>query len=570
MESQPQDRPRPVILAVDDDAGIAARLDRELRSRYGADYSVVTERFPQKARADLARWRSEDREVALILADQWMPVLDGASLLGEARLVHPLAKRVMLVTWGDPSASEAILRGCAVGQIEFFIHKPWGASPDESFHHHVGAFLYDWAKANRSAFQPVRVVGRQWSRRSHELRDLLRRNGVRYGFVEAESPEAETLRQELGLDLSVPPIVVFFGGRVLVRPTNRQLSEALGARTRPNRDVHDLAIIGAGPAGLAAAVYASSEGLDTVAIEREAIGGQAAHSTMIRNYPGFPVGISGEELTSRAYQQAWQFGTTFIFANPVTGLRSEDGLQVLGLADGSELRARAVVVAMGISYRRLDIEGVDRLIGAGVFYGAVSPEARALSGEHVFIAGAGNSGGQAAAHLAKYASRVTILTREASLPRTMSAYLIAEIGALPNVEVLLHTRVVDGAGEGRLRELTLEDAVTGRRSVVPAAGLFVMIGATPHTGWLPLSLARDQDGYILTGRDLVSGEADRTWPLERLPLTLETSVPGVFAIGDVRLGSTKRVASAAGEGAMVVSFVQQYLRQSRQALRSVA
>jgi thioredoxin reductase (NADPH) len=557
----------PIILAVDDDLASLDVLTRELNKRYSADYSVVSEQLPTRALEDLRAWQTEGRAVALVLADQWMPDMDGADLLGEARLIHPHAKRVMLVSWGDPSSPATLLHSCAIGQIEYFIPKPWPTAPDEEFHGMVADFLKEWGRVNRPAFQAVKIVGEAWSPRSSELRDLLHRNGIPAGFYQADTPEAQQLLRDAGVDGSRLPVAVVFGGRVLVDPSQRELSIALGTRSAPEHNDYDLAIIGAGPAGLAAAVYGSSEGLDTVVVEREALGGQAAYSTMIRNYLGFPKGISGDELALRAYQQAWAFGATFLFANEAKGIRSENGIHTLVLSDGSELRAPAVVVATGVSYRRLGIPKLERLVGAGVFYVSVSSEAFALVGEDVFVAGAGNSAAQAALHLVKYARRVTLVSRRGSLKETMSAYLVTQIKATEGIDVMLESEVVDGDGEQRLRAIEIEDQRSGERRWYPTGALFVLIGATPHTSWLPKAVFRDKRGYVFTGEDVAARGGGR-WPLKRPPLALETSLPGVFAVADVRYGSTKRVASAVGDGALVVNSVHQLMAARR--LQSVA
>ncbi len=557
----------PVILAVDDELASLDVLTRELRKRYAADYAVVSEQLPARALEELRTWQAEGRDVALVLADQWMPGMDGADLLGEARLIHPHAKRVMLVSWGDPSSPAMLLHSCAVGQIEYFIPKPWPTGPDEEFHSMVADFLKEWGRLNRPAFEAVKIVGEPWSPRSSELRDLLHRNGIPAGFYRADTPEGQTLLRDAGVDGSRLPIAIVFGGRVLVDPSQRELSIALGARTVPDQDKYDLAIIGAGPAGLAAAVYGSSEGLDTVVVESQALGGQAAYSTMIRNYLGFPKGISGDELAVRAYQQAWALGATFLFANEAKGIRSDGGRHTLILKDGSEIHAPAVIVATGVSYRRLGIPRLERLVGAGVFYVSVSSEAFAMTGEDVFVAGAGNSAAQAALHLAKYAHRVTITSRHDALRETMSAYLVTLIEAVPNIDVMLDSEVVDGDGDQRLREIVVENSRTGERRTHPTGALFVLIGATPHTSWLPETIARDERGYVLTGEDVVSGvvsgDGTARWPLERPPLALETSLPGVFAVADVRYGSTKRVASAVGDGALVVNSIYELMRVRR-------
>ncbi len=556
-------RDKPIVLVVDDELSSLDVLARELRKRYAADYEIVAEQRVAAALEGLRRWKDESHDVALVLADQWMPEMYGADLLGQARLLHPRAKRVMLVSWGDPSSPETLLHSCAVGQIEYFIPKPWPQGPDEEFHSMVSDFLREWSRLNRPAFEAVKIIGEDRSPRCFRLLDLLHRNGIPAGFYPANEADAARMLRESGLDASRLPVAIIFGGRVLVDPSDRELSLALGARSNPEREDYDLAIIGAGPAGLAAAVYGSSEGLETVVIEREALGGQASHSTMIRNYLGFPKGVSGDELSVRAYQQAWQFGTTFLFANGAVRIRSANDVHHVTLADGSEVNASAVIVSSGVDYRRLGIPALERLVGAGVFYVSVSNEAFALGGEHVFVVGAGNAAGQAALHLAKYAKQVTVLSRRPALGDTMSAYLITEIEASENIDLLLASELVGGNGDQRLRELTIADLRTGERRIHAAGALFVLIGATPHTGWLPETILRDEEGFVLTGQDAVKAARVSLTTMSTGPLPMETSLSGVFAAGDVRHGSTKRVASAVGEGAAAVASVERWLIEHR-------
>jgi thioredoxin reductase (NADPH) len=549
---------QPVILVVDDDMVGLTITEQELRKRYGRDYRVLGRQSAAAALDELRRLKDAGQPVALILADQHMPEMEGTDFLGAARGIDPVAKRVMLVSWGDRSAPEAILTGCAVGQIEFFITKPWHTAPDERLHREVAGFLYEWSRLQRPVYEAVRVIGEPWAARSHELRDVLGRNGVAYGFYDAATPEGLEVLRDAGLEEARLPVAVVFGGRVLEDPTNREVAEALGVRSKPSSDECDLLIVGAGPAGLAAAVYGSSEGLGTVVLEREALGGQAGMSTMIHNYLGFPAGISGDELTFRAYEQAWQFGAEFLFANEATSLRPAGGALDVGLSDGSSVRARSVILAMGVTYRRLAVPRLDAFRGSGVFYGSVSSEARSLRDMEVFVVGGGNSAGQAAIHLAKYARHVTLVMRGDGLTDSMSRYLVSFLENADRISLRPRTTVVDGDGDTRLRELTLEDRTSGERETLAADALFVMIGADPHTAWLPREIARDDQGFLLTGLD-AAGAAPRPWPLTRQPLALETSAPGVFAAGDVRAESVKRVASAVGEGAVAVRLAQQHL-----------
>ena len=406
----------------------------------------------------------------------------------------------------------------------------------------------------------MRLVGEPWAPRSHELRDLIGRNGVAYGFYDAGSQEGREILRDAGLGESPDlPVAIVFGGRVLVDPTNREVAESHGVRSRPSADECDLLIVGAGPAGLAAAVYGSSEELSTVVLEREALGGQAGQSTMIHNYVGFPAGISGDELTFCAYEQAWQFGAEFLFSNEATSLRADGDAHLVELADDASLRARAVILAAGVTYCRLAMPRLDSFRGSGVFYGSVSSEARSLVDMEAYVVGGGNSAGQAAIHLARYARHVTLVMRGDGLSDTMSRYLVSFLSNVERISLRPKTLIVNGDGDSRLRKLTLEQIDTGEREVVPADALFVMIGADPHTAWLPPEIARDDNGIVLTGPNSVAAEPRRPWPLERLPLGLETSLPGVFAAGDVRAGSVKRVASAVREGAVAVRLVQQHL-----------
>jgi thioredoxin reductase (NADPH) len=544
---------KPVVLVVDDEADSLRALSQELDSRYGAHYRIVARASAQDALATLAELRAEDAAVPLILADQWMPETTGIELLARTRELHPTARRGLLVSWGDRSASAPILAATALGQIEFYLPKPsW--SPDEEFHLALTASLGEWWRQQGGRYEAVTVIGGEHHARSHEIRDLLTRNSVPFGFHPSDSAEGLAALRRLGLPADRGPVVALYSGAVLVDPTNAEVGQALGVDVRPPERTYDVLIVGAGPAGLAAAVYGASEGLRTAALEREAFGGQAGTSSLIRNYPGFPWGVSGVELAWRAYQQAWTFGTQFVYGNPATGLAAADGLYVMGLEDGTAVRGRAVIIATDASYRRLAVPGLEALVGAGVFYGAATVQAQAMVGRHAVVVGGGNSSGQAALHLSKYARQVSVLVRSRSLAASMSDYLIREIDVAPNVDVRYGVEVVGGGGDGRLEYLQLRDGSSGEVGSLPAAGLFVLIGAEPFTGWLPDRLGRDRWGYVLTGPD-----AREPWPLERAPLPLETTMPGVFAVGDVRHGSVKRVASAVGEGSMCIHQVHHYL-----------
>jgi thioredoxin reductase (NADPH) len=460
-----------------------------------------------------------------------------------------------LITWGDMTASAPFLEAAALGWLEFYLAKPT-SSPDERFHRVITGSLEErWReRGGRSEGGMVTVIGDEASARVHEIRDLLTRGGAPFRLYPRDSPEGRAALRWLGVNEPAEPVVSLSTGVVLVDPANAEIARALGLKVRPAGQVYDVVIVGAGPAGLAAAVYAASEGLRTALLEREAFGGQAGTSSRIRNYLGFPDGVSGTELAQRAYQQAWVFGTHLVYGNPATSLAQDRDLLVVGLEDGSQARARTVVIATGVSYRRLGVPELEALAGAGVFYGAGTIEAQAVAGKPVFVVGGGNSAGQAALHLAKYAQQVTILVRSPSLAASMSDYLIRQIEAAPNVDVRYRCEVAGGGGGGHLERLLLRDRGTGHTELVPAAGLFILIGAQPFTGWLPEAIRRDPWGFILTGPD-----TGADWPLKRPPFLLETTTPGVFAVGDVRHGSIKRVAAAVGDGSTAIRLIHDYL-----------
>jgi thioredoxin reductase (NADPH) len=550
---------RPVLMAVDDDPAALGMLQQELHKRYGVDYRVICQANAEAGLQALEQVQAAGEQVALVLADQWMPTMTGVQFLARTQGLHPTARRALLIDWGDRSTAEPILEAATFGQIDDWIAKPTQPA-DEQFHQAIGGLLYDWARLHRPGFQAVRVVGDQWSARSHELRDLLSRNSIPFGFYAVDSQEGQRLFGSVGATRERLPVVVLFDGRVMVDPSNAALAEAFGIRTHPEPITYDVAVVGAGPAGLAAALYGASEGLGTVVLEPEAIGGQAATSSMIRNYLGFRRGISGAELALRAYDQAWMLRADFVYGQRAVGLRAAGAERVTSLSDGSQLASRAVILATGVHYRRLGVASLEALVGAGVFYGAAASEAPAMKDQQVYVVGGANSAGQAAINLASYASHVTMLVRGSSLAGTMSDYLIQEIQAAPNITVRFGVEVVDGHGEGRLASLTLRDRQSGAAETVPAAALFVLIGAEPHTGWLPQGIQRDRWGFIVTGTDLLQdGSLPPRWTLERPPLLFESSMPGVFAVGDVRHGSVKRVAAAVGEGSVAIRLVHDYL-----------
>ena len=565
---------RPVLLVVDDEEGALSNIVRQLHERYGGDYRVMCEGSAEAAMGALGRFEAAGEDVAVVLSDQWMPGMSGTEFLACTRRLYPTAKRALLVTREDGSVREPILRAMALGQIDYYVAKPSPISPDEQFHRVIAEFLDEWTQVHRPGFVAIRVVGERESPRSHELRDRWSRSRVPLEFRPADSEEGQELLARWDKVSARLPVVVLFDRRVLVDPSDTEVVDAFAEEVPFAVNIgleersFDLVVVGAGPAGLAAAVYGASEGLRTLVVDGETFGGQAGTSSLIRNYLGFPRGISGSQLAAQAYVQAWLFGAHFHFQRRATGLvhrlkkSGEPKNLVVALSDGTEVTGRAVVIATGASYLRLGVPDLEALSGAGVFYGAAASEAQAMKGEEVYVVGGGNSAGQAAMHLSRYASRVTLLVRGGSLAASLSNYLIEQIGAAENVEVRLNTRITGGGGDIRLDHLVLEDSLSGLIETVPAAALFVLIGARPHTEWLPREIQRDARGFLATDRDLLWGGDELPssgWPLERPPLPLETSLPGVFAAGDARQRSMKRVAPAVGEGSVAINSVREYL-----------
>ena len=552
-------RPQPAALVwLCANPAVRDEVVAELRKRYGADYMVLAGSTVDDVAAEL---RSvPDRPVALILGGYSTTEPEGLDAIARLSAGYPQALRAAVVRWGELDIAEAIFAAVTAGQLDAWVFRP-GSSGDEEFHLAVTELLDEWASRNGAAYEAVQLIGKRWSARSTELRDMFIRNHVPTGFYDAESDAGRELLNTLGLENPDLPVVVlrFRPNRpVLTNPNAMEIAAAFGLLdSLEHEPPFDVAVLGAGPAGLSTAVYAASEGLRTVVLEPLAMGGQAGSSSLIRNYLGFPRGISGSRLAANAYQQAWSFGATFLWSRSVTSISRDGDLRVLSLSDGSTVRGRTVVVATGAEWRRLGVDSLEALQGRGVFYGAAVSEARAMTGKSVFVLGGGNSAGQAAVYLARFARQVTILVRRASLADTMSTYLRTEIENTANIDVRTRVAVVDGTGAGTLEALVLEDLDTADRETVPADALFAMIGSVPQTDYLGEQVLRDRWGFILTGSDLTGDAAGRHEG--RAPLMFETSLPGVFAIGDVRHGSVKRVASAVGAGAMVVAMVHEYL-----------
>jgi thioredoxin reductase len=554
------------IIIISQESGTREILSRELSKRYGADYQIMVCGRPGELARSMRDLRAAGMPVALVIGGVGTQDPDGIEVLATVRAIDPAALRVAAVDWGDWESVRSVFDAVTVGTVDHWVNRPVQA-PAEEFHRSITDFLREWGSQRGGGFEPVQVIGTQWSARSQELRDLFSRHRVPSGFYDAASEHGRQMLCDLGLESPELPVVVLrFAAQwsTLVNPSNLQIADAFGVMTPISPgEVFDVAVVGAGPAGLAAAVGASSEGLSTVVVEHEAVGGQAGTSSMIRNYPGFSQGISGALLAQESWRQAWAFGTTFLYMRQAQSLSRADGHYRLRLSDGGVLAARAVIIATGVAYQRLGIPRLEDLQGRGVFYGAAASEAPAMRGRNVFVAGGGNSAGQAALHLARWARQVTILVRADSLAASMSDYLIRQIGAAPNVHVRYRVLVADGTGTGtgHLRSLVLQDTDAGARRTVPADALFILIGGQPRTDWLGQAVARDRWGFIRTGTDLPAGAPARR-PAGPPPLPLETSLPGVFAAGDVHRGSVKRVASAVGEGAAAIPQVHRYLARA--------
>jgi len=550
---------KPILLSVDDDSDVLRAIERDLRSQYGAEYRVIGSDSPVAALELLKQLKVRNDGVALLLADQRMPQLDGVGFLQEARQIFPEAKRALLTAYADTNAAISAINQAS---IDYFFLKPWDP-PTEHLYPQLDDLLGDWQASYRPAYQGIRVLGTRWSPRSYELRDFLARNHVPYQWIDVElsanDPETKRLLEALGPEASGLPVVLFPDGTKLLESAPAEVAQKVGLRTRAQTDFYDLAIVGGGPAGLAAAVYGASEGLHTVMVEREAPGGQAGMSSRIENYLGFPSGLSGGDLARRAVVQAQRFGVE-ILSQEAVGIRTEGPYRIIKLADSNEISCHALMIATGVQWRRLEAEGVARLQGAGVYYGGGATEALSCRGEIVYVVGGANSAGQAAMNFAKYADRVVILVRGGSLASTMSQYLIDQVKATPKIQLWTHASVAEVHGETHLEEVSVLCSDTNKVERVPASAMFIFIGALPRTDWLAGVVERDDRGFILTGPDLMHGsQRPKGWGLDRDPFLLETNVPGIFAVGDVRHGSVKRVASGVGEGSVAVQFIHQYL-----------
>jgi thioredoxin reductase (NADPH) len=550
---------KPILLSIDDDADVLRAIERDLRTHYGASYRVLASDGPEQALDLLKQLKVRNDSVALLLVDQRMPKMDGVAFLREAMQIFPDAKRALLTAYADTSAAISAINEA---NIHFFFLKPWDP-PEEHLYPQLDDLLDDWQASYHPTFEGIRMLGTRWSPRSYELRDFFARNRVPYQWIDVElssnDPETKRLVEALGDEAANLPVVLFPDGTKFLESVPADVAQKVGLRTRAQTDFYDLAIVGGGPAGLAAAVYGASEGLHTVIIEREAPGGQAGMSSRIENYLGFPNGLSGGDLARRAVVQAQRFGVE-ILSQEAVGVRTEGSYRIIKMADGNEISCHALMIATGVQWRRLDTPGIDRLQGAGIYYGGGSTEALSCKGETVYVVGGANSAGQAAMNFSRYADRVVILVRGSSLAATMSQYLIDQIQETPNIQLWTNANVTEAHGETHLEEISVLCSDTSKIERVPASAMFIFIGALPRTDWLADLVERDDRGFILTGPDLVwDGKRPKGWNLERDPFLLETNIPGLFAVGDVRHGSVKRVASGVGEGSVAVQFIHQYL-----------
>ncbi len=548
--------PKPVILAVDDDISVLEAVIQDLRRKYGAEYRILRAGSGQAALDTCEQLKKRGDAVALILSDQRMPGMTGVILLEKVQSLYPDAKRALLTAYAD---TEAAIQAINSARIHYYLTKPWDP-PEERLYPILDDLLESWNSGYKPRFEGLRVVGPRWSPRDHQVRDFLSRNQVPFKWIDPEQGDgALQLLRDYKLSDDRLPAVLFPDGSALSQPTIPELAARVGLKTEARSEYYDLVVIGGGPAGLAAAVFGTSEGLRVLLVEPDAPGGQAGSSSRIENYLGFPAGVSGEDLARRAITQATRFGTEFI-TQCAASIRSDHQYHSVVLGDGREVSCRVCLIAVGVHWRRLDVPGVDRLTGAGVYYGAAMSEAPSCRDEELFVVGGANSAGQAAMHFAKFARKVTMLVRGESLAASMSKYLIDQIAGTSNIVVQTASQVVEAFGEDRLEAITVQSASgTERRD---ASSLFIFIGAAPRTGWLPETIQRDAKGFVLSGRDLqVDGKLPASWKESRDPYLLETSVPGIFVAGDVRHGSVKRVASSVGEGSIAVQFMHQYLAQ---------
>ena len=555
--ARPERQTRPVVLTVDDDPSVSRAVARDLRRRYGADYRIMRSDSGEEALQAIREVVLRGEQIAAILADYRMPRMNGVDFLEQAMDLVPQARRALLTAYADTNAA---IQAINVVDVDHYLLKPW-EPPEEKFYPVVDELLEAWQREGKEPEHKIKILGHPWSAASYEIRDFLARNMVPYRWYNIGDSDGMRLLAAAGAEAGQAPVVITRDGQPLVQPSLFEVANAVGLSTTPQGAFYDVVIIGSGPAGLGAAVYAASEGLRTVVVERAAAGGQAGQSSRIENYLGFPDGVSGDQLTDRARRQALRFGAELLTARAVVGLEVRGPAREVLFDDGSSVLAHAVVLATGVSYRQLEATGADELVGRGVYYGSSTTQAESCQGDHVIIVGGANSAGQAAVFFSRFASKVTMAVRGDSLEKSMSSYLIEQIARVSNIEVRLNTSVQSCSGNDRLQCVTFVDH-GGGQEVVDSGHLFVFIGAAPLTDWLPPSLVRDASGFVVTGSALTGGgKRPASWDLEREPYLLESSIPGVFVAGDVRAQSVKRVASAVGEGALAVTLVHRYLAE---------
>lgn len=553
------DTKKPIIFSIDDDIQVLRSIKRDLRNQYKSDYRIISTSSANEALASLEELKKKGETVALFLSDQRMPEMLGVEFLEKAKPYFPLAKRVLLTAYSDTSAAIKAINDV---QLDYYLMKPWDP-PSEKLYPILDDLLDDWQAEYRPEFQGIKVVGYQYSPLSHRIKDFLSGNLRPYQWIDVENnPKAEELLNLHQIDQKCLPAIIFQDGTCMEQPDLKALAERIGMNPNAQSDMYDVVIIGAGPAGLAAAVYGGSEGLKTLLIEKRAPGGQAGTSSRIENYLGFPKGLSGSDLARRALTQATRFGVEFLSPQEVTKIETEGNYKTIHLADGNTLNSKSVIVTTGVDYRKLPAEGISDFTGAGIYYGAAMTEARSCANQNVFVVGGGNSAGQGAVYLSQFAKKVTILIRREDLTSSMSSYLIDQIDAIDNIEVLGKRQIVKATGEGHLRCLEIENLEDNSTYRAEADALFIFIGARPFTDWLEQKIIRNERGFVTTGRELqLQSNFKKFWKKEREPFLLETCEPGIFAAGDVRAGAMNRVASAVGEGAMAIKFVHEYLAE---------
>lgn len=550
---------KPILFSIDDDPQVLRAIGRDLKAHYSHDYRIISADSPKEALEVLVDLKNGGEVVALFLVDQRMPEMEGVDFLQSAIKIYPDAKRVLLTAYSDTLAAINAINHV---QLDYYLTKPWNP-PEEKLYPVVSDLLDDWQGHYKPDFRGIKLIGYQFSPKSHEIKDYLAGNLIPYAWFDVEThPDGKRLLEINNLATSDLPLMIYEDGQYIAKPTIRQIAEKIGLSLQIKNEVYDVVIIGAGPAGLAAAVYGSSEGLKTLLIERRAPGGQAGTSSRIENYLGFPSGLSGSDLTRRAIAQAKRLGAEFLSPTEVKDIRQKDGYKTIVLDDGPEIVSRSVIITTGVDYRKLEVKGVELFTGAGVYYGAAMTEAAACKGKEVFVIGGGNSAGQAAMYLSKFASKVYIVIRRENLTPTMSAYLINQIETTPNIELVPYTEVQEAIGGESLEKLVLVNCKTGEQKTYAAGALYIFIGAKPFTDWIQLDIIKNDKEFIETGRNLTSYTTFKSiWKKDRDPYLLETSCPGVFAAGDVRAGAMNRVASAVGEGSMAISFVHKYLAE---------